>query len=579
MYYGKQSPLKVFSQAQESNQAAIASDNRLTAVIQNKAIDSVMNSARSMSQRKNFADALGPAAVKNNTGMPDKLKAGLEGLSGMDLSDVKVHYNSSEPRQLHALAFAKGNDIHLATGQQKHLAHEVWHVVQQKQGRVKPVRKMKGNVYLNDDPSLEKEADIMGAKAYANSGKHYRLSLHNASSTSESASGAAPVQRKIVKVPKGGASGSTWTFIRSDATHDYYDDGLPEPSVEALKPTRDAMNEIDLDELSDAEESDTELDAGTEGPHKVFRVNNLRDTAKLVHKVMRKDPTATIGARVGGTIFRLQGRDTQFFAQTTSQKALVQSDGSQGTGFMPARAKTDPKPTGNQASYEHVLTELNGHSATSVARAVYDKFVNKTPYPSTFSDRAQAKMNEMFLLLAIVEPYRSDYAWAIFTASIQAVINGSSLEDTFYKGKGQVEALHAGASSFKGSGVSGQLMEQNLGIGSNRPHPTNASMNISAEQWKSGADRTQTLFNLASSGTDYNTMLHTHLHTPMGFSVGARGIDNIVTQQRASPYGSAAVTVKIKHTAKLSPGDRVIYKKVNYTVRNVTNTGWVNLEH
>ena len=30
---------------------------------------------------------------ENNTGMPDDLKAGVEGLSGLDMSDVKVHYN------------------------------------------------------------------------------------------------------------------------------------------------------------------------------------------------------------------------------------------------------------------------------------------------------------------------------------------------------------------------------------------------------------------------------------------------------------------------------------------------------
>ncbi|TNC99949.1 MAG: hypothetical protein FD123_4415, partial [Bacteroidetes bacterium] len=37
------------------------------------------------------------AAPKNETGMPDNLKSGLESLSGFDLSDVRVHYNSSQP--------------------------------------------------------------------------------------------------------------------------------------------------------------------------------------------------------------------------------------------------------------------------------------------------------------------------------------------------------------------------------------------------------------------------------------------------------------------------------------------------
>jgi len=101
----------------------------------------------------------------NNTGMPDSLKSGVENLSGMDMSDVKVHYNSSKPAQLSALAYAQGNDIHVGPGQEKHLPHEAWHVVQQRQGRVQPTMQMKESVPVNDDPGLEHEADVMGAKA------------------------------------------------------------------------------------------------------------------------------------------------------------------------------------------------------------------------------------------------------------------------------------------------------------------------------------------------------------------------------------------------------------------------------
>jgi len=42
------------------------------------------------------------------------------------------------PAQLNALAYAQGSDIHVAPGQEKHLPHEAWHVVQQSKGRVKP---------------------------------------------------------------------------------------------------------------------------------------------------------------------------------------------------------------------------------------------------------------------------------------------------------------------------------------------------------------------------------------------------------------------------------------------------------
>ncbi|BDD04506.1 eCIS core domain-containing protein [Aureibacter tunicatorum] len=107
----------------------------------------------------------GGSSKPNNTGLPDKLKTGVENLSGYSMDDVKVHYNSDKPAQLQAHAYAQGTDIHVASGQEKHLPHEAWHVVQQKQGRVKPTKQMKGKVNVNDDPALERQADIMGQRA------------------------------------------------------------------------------------------------------------------------------------------------------------------------------------------------------------------------------------------------------------------------------------------------------------------------------------------------------------------------------------------------------------------------------
>jgi hypothetical protein len=89
----------------------------------------------------------------------------MESISGLSLNDVKVHRNSDKPAQLQAHAYAQGTDIHLGPGQEKHLPHELGHVVQQKQGRVKPTIQLKGKVNINDDPGLEKEADVLGAKA------------------------------------------------------------------------------------------------------------------------------------------------------------------------------------------------------------------------------------------------------------------------------------------------------------------------------------------------------------------------------------------------------------------------------
>lgn len=104
-------------------------------------------------------------AEPNRTGLPDGLKAGIESMSGLSMDHVRVHYGSSRPAQLNALAYAQGSEIHVAPGQERHLPHEAWHVVQQAQGRVRPTAQMKGGAAINDDPSLEAEADEMGRRA------------------------------------------------------------------------------------------------------------------------------------------------------------------------------------------------------------------------------------------------------------------------------------------------------------------------------------------------------------------------------------------------------------------------------
>ena len=100
----------------------------------------------------------------NNTGLPDNLKAGVESLSGFSMDDVKVHFNSSQPATVQALAYTQGMDIHVAPGQERHLPHEAWHVAQQLAGRVEPTTEV-GGMPVNDNIGLEHEADVMGARA------------------------------------------------------------------------------------------------------------------------------------------------------------------------------------------------------------------------------------------------------------------------------------------------------------------------------------------------------------------------------------------------------------------------------
>ena len=107
-----------------------------------------------------------PAPRENDTGLPDKLKSGIESLSGISLDNVQVHYNSSQPARLSALAYALGTNIHVAPGQENHLPHEAWHVVRQALGCARPTTQLKDGVPINDDDGLEHEADVKGAKAF-----------------------------------------------------------------------------------------------------------------------------------------------------------------------------------------------------------------------------------------------------------------------------------------------------------------------------------------------------------------------------------------------------------------------------
>ena len=112
----------------------------------------IMNDVKSGNEKKTIS--------KDKT---DEIRSRMENISGVDLSDVRVHFDSGKPAELGALAFTKGTEIHIGPGQEKHLPHEMWHAVQQKQGRVRPTRDIKG-IRINDDKKLEKEADKMGQK-------------------------------------------------------------------------------------------------------------------------------------------------------------------------------------------------------------------------------------------------------------------------------------------------------------------------------------------------------------------------------------------------------------------------------
>ncbi len=121
----------------------------------------------------NFASSF-PTQRKasSNDSLPDDVMTKMEGSFGTDFSDVSFLQNSSKATTIQAKAYTQGNDIHFAPGQfnpkttqgQELIGHELAHVVQQRQGKVK-TSATQAKFNINTDTTLETEADKLGARA------------------------------------------------------------------------------------------------------------------------------------------------------------------------------------------------------------------------------------------------------------------------------------------------------------------------------------------------------------------------------------------------------------------------------
>ncbi len=153
------------------NQALVTHGSEHT--LQARRVEKIRNSPYMVSQQKKMEGAMGFVVQKaNKTNMPDDLKSGMESSFNQDFSHVRVHANSSKAPEVGAMAYTQGSNIHFAPGQfapgtpsgRRLIGHELAHVVQQGQGRVTPTTQVNG-MPVNDNPALEKEADILGSKA------------------------------------------------------------------------------------------------------------------------------------------------------------------------------------------------------------------------------------------------------------------------------------------------------------------------------------------------------------------------------------------------------------------------------
>lgn len=100
--------------------------------------------------------------TKRNTGIPAQLQKRLEKKTGVSMEDVQVHYYSDRPAKLDALAYTQGNHVYIGPGQERHLPHELGHVVQQKLGKVRANETHPSGAAMNTEERLEREADEIG---------------------------------------------------------------------------------------------------------------------------------------------------------------------------------------------------------------------------------------------------------------------------------------------------------------------------------------------------------------------------------------------------------------------------------
>lgn len=109
---------------------------------------------------------------KRGSEEPEAIKQKFGAALHTDFSTVRFHPESSRATQLEALAVTQGKDIDFAPGQFQPatssglelIGHELVHVKQQEEGRVAPTTEVAG-MAVNNQPELEQEADILGAKA------------------------------------------------------------------------------------------------------------------------------------------------------------------------------------------------------------------------------------------------------------------------------------------------------------------------------------------------------------------------------------------------------------------------------
>jgi len=184
------------------------------------------------------------------THLPSHVQAKMESSFGTDFSGVNIHANSGQATNIGALAYTQGNDVHFAPGQfnpdsqkgQELIGHELTHVVQQRQGRVRPDAEQYKSLNINSDTSLEKEADVMGTKAAQGESVQFKTNNSKVSNKIPSASSIQKVDNPTAQDYKNFTDFKAMTLYELDKYANKQADWYLSPSLSGAE--RDSVREI-----------------------------------------------------------------------------------------------------------------------------------------------------------------------------------------------------------------------------------------------------------------------------------------------------------------------------------------------
>lgn len=140
--------------------AKVPEQKTLSRSVEGRAIAQLKTAVEEAFSPRNFLSV--PAGA--GEALPAHIRTHHETASGVSLHDAQVFRNSPLPERWNAEALTFGRRVFLGPGKERHLAHEAWHVVQQKRKAVHADFRI-GKTGVNTSARFENEADRMGALA------------------------------------------------------------------------------------------------------------------------------------------------------------------------------------------------------------------------------------------------------------------------------------------------------------------------------------------------------------------------------------------------------------------------------